>query len=89
VNTFRRTSRRLLLALGGLVSSAGLVFGAGAGLAGAQPNSSEPGDNDRNQHSCFGVPGCNVPGFGRLPLTGTVVGGFLTGRAGGGWGPFR
>jgi hypothetical protein len=70
----RGTSRRLLLAVGGLVASAALVLGAPTGLASAQP-----GDNEPNP-SCFGIPECNIPGFN---LNGRGGGGYLNGTAGG------
>jgi hypothetical protein len=66
------TSRRLLLAVGGLVAGVGLVFGAPAGLSSAEP---EPNP------SCFGIPECTIPGF--LGPTGKGGGGYANGTAGG------
>jgi hypothetical protein len=74
---FRGTSRRLLLALGGLVASSALVFGPAAGLANAAP-----GDNEPNP-SCFGIPECTIPGFGFIEPNGRGGGGYANGTAGG------
>lgn len=74
---FRRTPRRLLVALGGLAATGALVFGAPAGLA-----SAAPGDNEPNP-SCFGIPECTIPGFGFIEPNGRGGGGYANGTAGG------
>ena len=82
VDKFRRISRRLLMAFGGLAASGALVLGGPAGVASAAPG--DPGDNEPNP-SCFGIPECTIPGFGSLAPSGRGGGGYLNGKGGGGF----
>jgi len=72
------TSRRLQLAVGGVLASGALLIGASAGVAGAEPAPApSPG--------CFGLPICPFPGFegGGGYANGTAGGAYSRGAAGG------
>lgn len=69
------TSRRLQIAVGGVLASGALLLGASAGVASAEP---APAPNP----DCFGIPQCAIlPGL--LTPTGNGGGGYANGTAGG------